>query len=167
MTTLRAEKDAQLRQREQEQAALRAEKDAIQHTLQQRVDQLEELLAASVPREEVERLLALERAHSSLLQAMSVVASFEHFSDVTFLAKGSCGIVMRGRVRSAVVSDLVEHVAVKMMTNLGMSSTREARRSFEAEYAILAGLRHPGIAQVYRVFEDRPTAQMIGFVDPR
>ncbi len=97
---------------------------------------------------------------------MQIVAGFDDFMDVKFIAKGSCGIVMSCTVRHRVVSDLVRRVAVKMMTNMGMG-TREARKSFEAEYTLLAGLRHPGIAHVYRVFEERPTQEMIGFVDQR
>ncbi len=147
---------------QREKAALVEERDAERQRAQTALQQLRERQEAE--RNGAQRLLEEEMRHSSLLQAMSVVVDFADFTDVQLLAKGCCGIVMRAKVRAQVVADLVEHVAVKMMTNYG-TDTFGAVKNFQTEYALLAGLRHPGISHVYRVLVAKPTEQMAGFIE--
>jgi hypothetical protein len=108
LLVVRSEKDRAISERDAALAALEAERNrpvvgvdaALEHQLQE------------------------ERRQSSLLQALSSVVSFNEFQVQQTLGEGSCGLVFECVPSNPAIAGLAPSLAVKVMHNYGLESTR-------------------------------------------
>ena len=91
------------------------------------------------------------------------------FNDIEFLGKGCDGLVMKCSIPWNFENNVENFtVALKMITNLGTSTTKEFSNLTKNEYNILSGsaLRlQPNIVTMLGKFESKPTINMINHVD--